>query len=198
MSYGKTLIELGAGLAAVRGYHRLTQVGTLNGLAEVMTALGMKPTPPIQAMDVFPGFLAAMGGTAGTMADMFARMTEGTVMGDMAEDNARLMIRTLIQATKAQGAIDTEEQAAILGHITGTDPEELAFLREAFAEPVDPQALARDASTLSKAQVYGLSLMAITFDDTAHVSYLDTLATALGLDDAARGAIHTRLGIRPA
>ena len=198
MSYGKTLIELGAGLAAVRGYERLTQVGIVDGMSDVLTALGLKAPPPIQTMDVFPGFLAAMGGTAGTMADMFAKMTEGTVMGEMAEDNARLMIRTLIQATKAQGPIDTEEQAAILGHVTGTDPEEQAFLREAFAEPVDPQALARDASSLSKAQVYGLSLMAITFDDTAHVSYLDTLATALGLDETARAAIHSRLGIRPA
>ncbi|MBE3638624.1 DUF533 domain-containing protein [Mangrovicoccus algicola] len=143
-------------------------------------------------MNAMSGMAAATGGTT---ADLFFSMTEGTAAGQMAEENARLMIRAMIQAAKADGEIDAAEQEKILGHLGDASPEEIAFVRAELAAPLDPMALARDANEQSRAQVYAVSLMAITVDSKAEIRYLDTLAAALQLDPATREAIHARMGV---
>lgn len=148
------------------------------------------------------GLMSGMGGavaaTGGTMADVFASVTDGTAAGQAAEDNAKLMIRAMIQAAKADGQIDAEEQARIMEHLQEADPEEIAFVKEQLAAPLDPMALAQDATEQSKAQVYSMSLMAITVDNQAEVQYLDALAKALGLTDETRASIHHQMGINGA
>lgn len=143
-------------------------------------------------MSAFQG-AAATGG--GSMADMFSSLTEGTAAGQIAEDNAKLMIRAMIMAAKADGEIDAEEQATIMGHLKDADPEEIAFVKEQLAAPLDPMALARDANEQTRAQVYATSLMAITVDNHAEVKYLDALASALRLDDTTRAQIHRQMGV---
>ena len=147
--------------------------------------------------------LAGMGGvlngmaasTGGAAADMFAAMTQGTPAGQLAEDNAKLMIRAMIQAAKADGEIDAAEQARILDHLKDATPDETAYVKEQLSAPLDPLALARDANEQSRAQVYAMSLMAITVDSKAETQYLDTLAAALALDAETRAAIHARMGV---
>ncbi|WP_172331350.1 DUF533 domain-containing protein [Mangrovicoccus sp. HB161399] len=143
-------------------------------------------------MNAFSGMAAASGGTA---ADMFATMTQGTAAGQLAEDNAKLMIRAMIQAAKADGEIDAEEQGKIMAHLGDASPEEVAFVKQQLGAPLDPMGLARDATEQSRAQVYAMSLMAITVDSKAETQYLDTLAAALQLDAATRDAIHARMGV---
>ncbi|WP_138464727.1 DUF533 domain-containing protein [Poseidonocella sp. HB161398] len=145
------------------------------------------------------GMMNAMGGmaaaTGGTAAEMFASLTQGTAAGKLAEDNAKLMIRAMIQAAKADGEIDAEEQGKILSHLGDATPEEVAYVKEQLAAPLDPMALARAATDQSRAQVYAMSLMAITIDSKAETQYLDTLAAALQLDEATRSAIHAQMGV---
>ena len=138
------------------------------------------------------GSAAAGAEQAGQMLDAF---TGKTAISDAMEDNARLMIRAMIQAAKADGEIDAEEREKILAHLGDMGPEERAFVEAELARPVDISGLAQDAGHSMRAQVYAMSLMAMRVDKASEAAYLDGLATALGLDAGERQAIHDRMGV---
>lgn len=111
------------------------------------------------------------------------------------EQEARLFLRAMIMATKADGKIDPEEKKRLLDKLDDTTDEEMAFVEEQLRAPVDPQALAADTPDERKAQVYLMSIIAIDIDSPPEKRYLRDLATALGLDTATVAAIHERLGV---
>ena len=113
------------------------------------------------------------------------------------EQQAKLMLRTMIQAAKADGDIDPEEQAAILERLGELSAEERAFVQaELQAEP-DLPGLIRDAGDVGREQVYSTALAAIRVDNAAEAEFMSKLASGLGLDQAQRDAIHTRMGVPP-
>lgn len=138
---------------------------------------------------------ATAGGKA--MGDMMEAMTGASPASPIAEENARLMIRAMIQAAKADGEIDAEERAKILDHLTDASDEEIAFVEAELDRPLDAMAMAEAAGASMREQVYSSSLMAIRLDTPGEHAYLDQLATALGLDMAARTRLHAAMG-RPA
>jgi len=144
------------------------------------------------------GLMSAMTGAAtagaGGMSGLFEAMTAGTPVGAMAEENARLMIRAMIQAAKSDGEIDPAEQEAILGHLEGASDEEIAYVQSELNAPVDVGALAKDTGDAAKAQVYSAALMTITVNTDAEKQYLAALASALGLETAKIRDIHTAMG----
>ncbi len=146
----------------------------------------------------FGNLMSAMTGAAaagaGGMSSMFEAMTAGTPVGAMAEENARLMIRAMIQAAKADGEIDADEQKAILAHLEDASEEEIAFVQAELAAPSDVAGLARDTGDTAKAQVYSAALMAITVNTDAEKQYLATLASALGLETSKVRDIHAAMG----
>ncbi len=135
---------------------------------------------------------AAAGGKA--MGDMMEAMTGATPASPIAEENARLMIRAMIQAAKADGEIDAEERAKILDHLGDASDEEIAFVEAELNRPLDVMGLAEAAGATMREQIYSTSLMAIRVDSPAEQAYLDQLASALGLDDAARARLHSAMG----
>lgn len=147
------------------------------------------------------GLFATLGGTAaagsGMMAEMMGALTKGTPVSDMAEQNAKLMIRAMIQAAKADGQIDPDEQARILGHLKDAAPDEIAYVKEQLAAPLDVAGLVADTQSAMKSQVYSSALMAITVDSPAEKAFLGQLATALGIDPAARDGLHVAQGREP-
>lgn len=147
------------------------------------------------------GLMAAMQGAAsasGQQADqMLGAMFEGTPAGDAMEENAKLMIRAMIQAAKADGEIDAEEQSKILDQLGEVSPEERAFVEQQLAAPLDIEGLARDTSEAIKAQIYATSLMAIHVDNRAEAAYLAQLSQALGLPKDVRDRMHAAMGIAP-
>lgn len=147
------------------------------------------------------GLFAALGGSAaaggGMMADMMGALTRGTPVSDMAETNAKLMIRAMIQAAKADGQIDAEEQQRILGQLKDADADEIAYVKEQLAAPLDLAGLIADTQATMKAQIYASALLAITVDSPAERSFLAQLAQGLGLDPAARDALHAAQGRDP-
>lgn len=133
---------------------------------------------------------------AGMMSDLFQSMT-GQVGGvAVPEESAKLMIRAMIQAARADGDIDADEKARIMGHLSASTEEERAFVAAEMAAPLDMAGLVA-AGAAMKEQVYSASVLAINIDNATEVAYLRGLALALGLDDAARDAIHARLGLAP-
>jgi uncharacterized membrane protein YebE (DUF533 family) len=137
---------------------------------------------------------AAAAGTegAGKMVDALTGKTAAT---DALEQNARLMIRAMIQAAKADGEIDLEEQQKILAKLGEIGPEERAFIEAEMRKPVDIMGLAEDTSDAMKAQVYAMSIMAIRVDNASEVAYLDGLARALGLSEQTRATVHKSMGL---
>ncbi|MBI1218247.1 MAG: DUF533 domain-containing protein [Rhodobacteraceae bacterium] len=147
------------------------------------------------------GLFATLGGTAaagsGTMADMMHALTGGGAVSDMAEENAKLMIRAMIQAAKADGEIDPDEQARIMEHLKDAPADEIAFVKAEMARPLDVAALVADTQATMKSQVYSSALMAITVDSPAETAFLQQLAAALGIDAATRDALHAAQGRAP-
>ena len=147
----------------------------------------------------FGGLMSAMGGAAAAgaapMTQMFEAMAQKNPLNTMVEDNAKLMIRAMIQAAKADGEIDAEEQAKIMDYIGDATPEELDYVKEQLAAPLDLEGLAASTQDQMKAQVYAMSLMTIRLDSQAEKLYLDNLSKALGLNDTTRKEVHASMGI---
>lgn len=145
------------------------------------------------------GLMNAMQGAAKTSGqqsiDMMETVFSGTPAGAAMEAQAKLMLRAMIQAAKADGELDDQEKQTIIGEL-GEDisDEERAFVLEQMDAPIDVMGLAADAGTPLKAQIYATSLAAIRLDNEREASYLRQLATALGLSEAERDQIHTYMG----
>lgn len=161
----------------------------------------MPGAQPDAAAAGFAGLMSAMGGAAaagGQQADdMLSSLFKGTSVGIAAEDNAKLMIRAMIQAAKADGEIDASEQKVITDALKDATPEEIAFVREQLAAPVDPMALAAATGDAMKAQVYSTALTAIRMDHPGEADFLRQLADGLGLEAAARDRVHAAMGVPP-
>jgi uncharacterized membrane protein YebE (DUF533 family) len=100
---------------------------------------------------------------------------------------ARLILRSMINAAKADGLIDSEEKARLfdrLGQVS-LSADEQAFLFETLAAPMETEALVAEVKSPAVAtQVYAAALMAIDADTAVEQTYLEDLARRLGLPPA--------------
>lgn len=150
------------------------------GLAGVLAALG--------------GAAAMSGQGAGAMIDQF----NVSQTAPQAEEAAGLMLRAMIQAAKSDGEIDPDEQAKIMETVgADADADDISFVRDQLAAPVDVDALAADTPEPLKAQVYSMSLMSIRLDRQSEAEYLDSLARALGLNQQVVNTLHLQMGVQP-
>ena len=145
------------------------------------------------------GLLSAFGGGMAGGAEqssaMIDAMTGTSVASDTMEANAKLMIRAMIQAAKADGEIDAEERAKILEHLGDASEEERAFIEAELGAAVDPMALARDTGEQMGAQIYAAALMTMRVDKVSEVDFLDQLAEGLHLSPETRARVHGAMGV---
>ena len=109
---------------------------------------------------------------------------------------ALLMLRVMIAAAKADGAIDAEERGRIAAQLDGAGLS--AKARDAvladFDKPQSPAALAKQATDpMLAAQLYAAAVVGAGEIAAAERAWLDELAKALKLDRAATAAIEARL-----
>ena len=104
--------------------------------------------PPAAAAASAPagGVPAAGMGAAyagGTDPDQDAMPPEQTV----SDQTAKLVLRAMIDAAKADGRVDTAERQRIVAKVQegGADPEAAAFLQQELERPADPDGLAAEA-----------------------------------------------------
>lgn len=173
--------------------------GGADAVRDMMGKFGNQAADMSEATEAGLGSLfSAMSGAAATgmtsMSDMFESVTKGTAVGAASEENARLMIRAMIMAAKADGQIDAEERTKILDALNDASEEEIAFVQAELDAPVDPMALAKDAGTTAAAQVYAAALMAISVDTEGEKTFLKGLAQSLMLDEAKQAEIHLSMG----
>ncbi|HHS89340.1 MAG TPA: tellurite resistance TerB family protein [Rhodobacteraceae bacterium] len=110
------------------------------------------------------------------------------------EEAAKVMLRAMLQAAKSDGRIDAKEKDKLLGQLGDISDEDMAFINEELAKPVDVRALARDVPFGMAEQVYTMALLAIDLDNRKEAEYLNDLAGALGIDHADANAIHEKMG----
>ena len=111
---------------------------------------------------------------------------------------ATLVLRSMIQASKADGQMDSREIERITGKLdeAGDDPEARSFVLTQMRAPLDIESLVRDVRTPKEAaEIYAASLMAIEVDTQAEKDYLERLAVALGLSQVTVGYIHNSLSV---
>jgi uncharacterized membrane protein YebE (DUF533 family) len=105
-----------------------------------------------------------------------------------------LLARAMIAAAKADGQIDVQESQTILNRINELDlpADDKAFLFEEYGRPLDIQALASAVdSPEHAAEVYTASLLMVDPPSPPERIYLDSLATALRLEDGLVGQIQS-------
>jgi uncharacterized membrane protein YebE (DUF533 family) len=107
---------------------------------------------------------------------------------------ARLMLKAMINAAKADGTIDTEEKARLFDRLGQIDlnVEERDFLFDELARPIDTDSLVRAASTPAvAAQIYAASLLIVDPDRPAERAYLADLAGRIGISPELAAEIRT-------
>ena len=109
---------------------------------------------------------------------------------------ALLMLRAMIAAAKADGAIDAEERGRIAAQLDGAglSPAARDMVLADFDKPLTPAALAKLASDpMLAAQLYAAAVVGAGEIAEAERAWLDQFAKALKLDRAAAAAIEARL-----
>ena len=112
-----------------------------------------------------------------------------------ANDQATILIRAMCNAAKADGSVDQAEQQAIIGRLGELDQQEIDFLQQELASPLDVNSFARSVPRELGPQVYALSVMTVKVDTREEVQYLTQLAQGLGLDQQTLDAIHQQAGL---
>lgn len=112
------------------------------------------------------------------------------------EAAAALMLRAMIQATKADGELDDAEKQNLIDRLGGdVDAEEAAFVQAEMQRPLDVQGLVNDTPNVLGPQVYAMSVLGIDLDSKAEAQYLHQLAQGFGMEPASVNAIHDQLGV---
>lgn len=113
------------------------------------------------------------------------------------ESLAKLVIAAMVNAAKADGTVDAEEQGKILGHAEGLQlsDEEQGLLYAEFSRPFDMEPIVQGARTPEiAAELYAASVIAVGTPSPAETHYLKRLAGRLKLPEGVVAEIHRALG----
>ncbi len=103
------------------------------------------------------------------------------------QDRARVILRAMIAAAKADGHVDAEEQTKLFDAVDmlDLDSDDKAFMMDELRAPLDVAAVVRDVEGVEAAsEVYLASRIVIAEPDAAEVAYLRDLAGRLALPQA--------------
>lgn len=116
------------------------------------------------------------------------------------EHGSELVLRAMINATKADGRVDQNEINRIMGKFSEieVDSEGQQYLQNQLQRPMETEELIAAAKGQPElaAQMYAASLLAIEVDTPAEQNYLDQFASGLGLDAQVTGQIKQIVGLQ--
>ncbi len=115
---------------------------------------------------------------------------------DLTDQDAEILIRSMVNAAKSDGSVDQSEIDAIMGELGEISEAEQQFLKSELAAPLlSPADLGRQVDKSLRTEAYVVSLMAITLDTDEEADYLRSLAAAIGLDEIECNEIHDQLEV---
>lgn len=112
------------------------------------------------------------------------------------EEKATILLKAMIQAAKADGQLDADEQAKIIKHVGEVTPAEIELIKSEMAAPLDVQSMINSTPKGMEQEVYLMSLLAINLDSNEEAHYLDTLAKGLNISHQVANEIHQKVGAR--
>jgi hypothetical protein len=130
---------------------------------------------------------------AGTSRDRIPRDRAVETPQPQGNERAVLLIRAMVNAAKADGRLDRDEQQAIIDRMANPTRESIDFLRQEFARPLNVDEFAREVPIGMEQQVYTMSLIAIDLDTGSEATYLMDLAERLRIPVDIREKIHQQL-----
>jgi len=114
--------------------------------------------------------------------------------GPSEEKKAEVLLYAMLNAAKADGKIDKEEEEKLTKHIGDASEEEIKIVKDALESPLDVDAFVATVPEGMEEQVYIISLAAINLDTQAEAQYLDTLREKLGISRETANLIHQKAG----
>ena len=111
-----------------------------------------------------------------------------------AEEQAKLVIRAMINAAKADGKIDQSEQENVIAKLGKIEPDEAAFVRSEFQAPLDVDGFVRSVPQGMEQQIYAISLAAIDLDTQQEAQYLHQLAQGFNMSNDVCNQLHDQVG----
>ena len=147
---------------------------------------------------------AALGGLA-LVAGLAARALRGTAVPaaveaaaapSVDEDEARLMLRTMVAATMADGLVDKDERQRLDAALqaSGVAKDGVAWLEAEIADPVDLDTIADAVNTPEQAtRIYAAVRLAVLADTLQERDFLKRLAEALDVPAEAVARIEGEL-----
>lgn len=193
MSLGKgAMLGVGAlGLAAA-AYGFMAKKGAQGAAAEAQSPSSRAPSGPPAS----PPAGSAMGMPATPPPPPITQPIPEAPR--FTQDEALLLVRAMIAAAAADGEIDADERAHVLGELEACEPsdEDRAQVSAWLDRPPAMHEIAMAASDPKLAeQVYAVSCLAIEVDTDAERGYLQVLARSLGLPAERVQEINSQLGI---
>jgi uncharacterized membrane protein YebE (DUF533 family) len=167
--------------------------GSSGGLGGLLDSLGGNPG---RATPYGTNATNAQPAPTPNFGDLFNTAIQGKEpeVTNTDEENAKLMIRAMVSAAKADGQLDEDEKRKITEHLADASPEEVEFVRQELQAPLDIQGIIRDVPAGMEKQVYLMSLLGITLDSKEEAIYLDELARGLNISQEESNRIHEQLG----
>jgi len=167
-------------------------LGALAGIAtEALAKSGPAPQP------AKPATAAKTVATPARRLPEVAAKPEPVPQASAEHTEARLLLRGMIAAARADGVIDRAERISIAGQLdaAGLSPAERDQVLADFDKPATVEELASGArDPIMRAQLYAAAFAAAGEVSAEERAWLDRLAMALKLQPAARTAIEQRLG----
>jgi uncharacterized membrane protein YebE (DUF533 family) len=132
----------------------------------------------------------------GGLGDLLSNVLQGKEVnaGPSEEKKAEVLLNAMLNAAKADGKIDADEEAKLTKHIADASPEEIAIVKKAISSPLDVAAFIKSVPQGMEQQVYMMSLMAIDLDNQKEAEYLDSLARGLNIPQQTANLIHQKVG----
>jgi uncharacterized membrane protein YebE (DUF533 family) len=117
----------------------------------------------------------------------------------VAQDQNLHLLRIMIAAMHADGAVDAEERRRLLGRAAdaGLQGEDLRALEDELWHPRPLDQLLRDTPAQLREQAWIAGLVAIDADEAREHAFLAQLADGLQLDAAQQARIRENLGLPP-
>ncbi len=202
---GDMLGQLGGGSGAQSSGGLGGMLGQLTGGAGASGGLGgllgqLGGSSSAAAAGGLGGLGALLGGLAGARGGSSGAGLEALLNADNPADEpdedevAKLMLRAMTQAARADGDLDQGEKAKLSTLLADSDPGTVETLQNILSAPVSAADLAADTPKGLETQVYTMSVNAITPDNQAEARYLHELASALEIAPQTANAIHDSLG----
>ena len=112
------------------------------------------------------------------------------------EEDATHLIRAMINAGRADGRLDRDEEQKMLQQIGQPTPEVVAFIRREYAKPLDVREFAWSVPLGLELKTYAISLAVLRVDTEEESQYLKDLARGLRLAPDQIAQLHQRYGTR--